>query len=292
MKVTIVMVLYNCELKKSKTFQTFLKHKKRVDDLNLKYDFIIYDNTMEKQNISQEYQGDSFSYVHDPRNLGIGAAYNYAWEKSRKNGNEWLLLLDQDTTLKEEYLSQIFRKDKQHFNPDIVAIVPQILSNGILVSPLPSNKISRKKATEKMLDEGVPSYPLTAINSGAMIKVNFLTKIGGFNKEFPLDYLDHWLFHKIQSLGYNTYVISSVLEHELSVTNYDNVSLERYKSILNSELLFYSKYKKEMYKEFKKHLIPRFIKQLLLFRNKRIAFYTFFVLLSVIFSCNQRIADR
>ena len=42
--------------------------------------------------------------------------------------------------------------------------------------------------------EGVQNKAVMAINSGSLIKVSFLTEIGGFNGQFPLDYLDHWLF--------------------------------------------------------------------------------------------------
>jgi hypothetical protein len=120
-----------------------------------------------------------------------------------------------------------------------------------------------------------------AINSGSLIRVSFLEKIKGFNNDFPLDYLDHWLFHEIFSNDYKVMVMESSLNHDLSVMNYENVSMNRYRSILDSEIRYYKNYKKELLPAYRIQLMKRLAKQLLLVKNKKIAAYTFRCLFSI-----------
>ena len=113
-----------------------------------------------------------------------------------------------------------------------------------------------------------------AINSGALIRVEFLNIIGGFNEDFPLDYLDHWLFHEIYENGYKVRLLDLTLEHELSVMDYSRVSLARYQSILESEIKFFKNYQQDLYKAYRIQLAKRFLKQVLTVKNKKIALYT------------------
>jgi hypothetical protein len=120
-----------------------------------------------------------------------------------------------------------------------------------------------------------------AINSGAVIRVAFLKEIGGFNEEFPLDYLDHWLFYEIYAKNYKTFVLDIYLHHDLSVMDYNSISLTRYKSILHSEFTFYKKYKRELFPEYRKQLFKRLLKQIITVKNKKIALYTLRMILSL-----------
>ena len=46
-------------------------------------------------------------YVHDPSNGGLASAYNYALARAESEEREWLLLLDQDTSLTAEFISEL-----------------------------------------------------------------------------------------------------------------------------------------------------------------------------------------
>ncbi len=270
MKVTIVVVFYKQEIKQSKTFSSLekvlLERKANLENI----DIILYDNSPEKQDFDASHYSGQIDYIHDPRNLGIATAYNYAWQRAQENGSEWLLLFDHDTKVTEEYIDQIL---KDHdVKEEIVAVVPKIVTNGIMVSPVYSHSL-RPLQTERPV-EGVQEKPVMAINSGSLLKVSFLNEIGGFNKEFPLDYLDHWLFHEIYDRGEKVLLLRVTLEHDLSVMDYSSVSLNRYKSILDSEMKYYSEYKTELNGEYRKQLVKRLAKQLLVVKNKRIALYT------------------
>ncbi|MBS4213122.1 glycosyltransferase [Neobacillus rhizophilus] len=271
MKLTIVLVLYKKTPEESKTFltlkQTLFSNKNGFNQFEL----ILYDNSPEKQEFNPlKYEGVHMSYVHDPRNLGIVPAYNHAWKIANENGSKWILLLDHDTELTQEYMNEVM--DLADFSEEIVAVVPKIMNENTMISPVYSNSL--RPLLGDRPESGIQENPVMAINSGAIIRIDFLNEIGGFNEEFPLDYLDHWLFYEIYAKGKKVWVLDSVLEHELSVMDYSRVSLKRYQSILESELNFYSNYKTELFSSFRKQLLKRFLKQVLTVKNKQIALHT------------------
>ncbi|MDQ0231433.1 glycosyltransferase [Metabacillus malikii] len=268
---TAVIVLYKVKVNDSKTIQSLSKSLLTHKDLNNKIEFIIYDNSPEKQEIDPNLFGDcKLIYVHDERNEGISTAYNYALTVANNTKSKWLLLLDHDTNLTNDYLDMII--DYNEADRHVAAIVPTIYSSGKKISPVFSNTF--KPLQDEQPGVGVQSDPVMAINSGSLIKVDFLNKISGFNREFPLDYLDHWLFYEVYKSGYFVNVLNVELEHDLSVMDYNNVSFTRYRSILDSEYTFYKKYKKELYPAYKKQLVKRLLKQFILVKNKKIALYT------------------
>jgi GT2 family glycosyltransferase len=277
MEATIVMVLYKQKLEHSRTFQSLQKTLFTSAWLQDKYQMVVYDNSPEPQNIPKEYI-DLLVYKHDARNLGIAEAYNYAWQIAKENNSQWLLLLDHDTELTQSYIDAMF--SLQDVDTDqIAAVVPKVVCNEVMISPVFSRTLYPLK--DKRPETGIQNQPIMAINSGSAINMKFLNRIGGFNKEFPLDFLDHWVFYKIYKEGYKTYVMDVTLEHELSVMNYDTVSLQRYKSILGSEIHFYKNYKNDLLPQYKKQLFLRTVKQLLTVKNKKIAFHTLRRLLTV-----------
>lgn len=270
MNITIVVVLYNLKVEDSKTIQSLRKLFNKSEEKG-KFQLYLYDNSVNAQEFDSNLFGDlNTYYIHDNRNLGIATAYNYAYEKAKENGSDWLLLLDHDTELTKEYLLEIDTIDA--IDQKVVAVVPQIVSENTIISPVSGDSL--RPLSSQRPQAGLQTAPVMAINSGAFLRISFLEEINGFNKEFPLDYLDHWLFYEIFQRGYNVWVMESCLGHDLSVMNYANVSINRYRSILDSEIRFYKHYKKELLPSYRIQLVKRLAKQLLLVKNKKIAAYT------------------
>ncbi|NMD68812.1 glycosyltransferase [Bacillus sp. DNRA2] len=275
MNTTIVMVVYKLKISESKTYQSLksILHKKSFSNLSV----IIYDNSPDAQSIPEQIENVNVIYKHDPRNIGIVTAYNFAFHYAKENGSDWLLLLDHDTALTEEYFNCLVSLNS--INKDVAAVVPMITSESALISPVFSDRLRPLQGNKPVA--GIQNTSVMAINSGALLKISFLTEISGFNEQFPLDYLDHWLFHQIYENGYKVMILDTVIAHELSVMDYANVSLKRYQSILDSEIRFYKEYKKDLLPAYKRQLIKRLLKQMLLVKNKKIAAYTLRRLVSV-----------
>lgn len=279
MKITAVIVIYNQNPSECKTLQTLKASFNHNESWPRNVEFIVYDNSPMKQDVNLElYSGLNISYVHDSRNLGIATAYNYAFSRGKENGSEWILLFDHDTEVTKEYIDKVLQYEDN--DKKVAAVVPLIVSGrgNIMISPVISTSL-RPIQNEK-INPGLHDQPLMAINSGSLVRIDVLEELNGFNTEFPLDYLDHWLFYAIYEKGYFVWVLDTILNHDLSVMNYNNISLDRYKSISDAEMNFYKHYKRSLYKTYKSHLIKRFLKQFLLVKNKKIASYTLQKLIS------------
>jgi len=196
-------------------------------------------------------------------NAGLAAAYNRALDLAQESQCDWLLLLDQDTILPKDFLELLSAQIKQYeSHADVVALVPVVRSRGIAVSPKKVGFFGLKALPEASL--GPQFAEVTAINSGTALRCDFIRSIGGFNRAYWLDYLDHWLFRQVYAAGKKVAVWDCTLEHHLSVQNYrENITMTRYRSILAGESGFMTTHKSKLQ-------IPLYLLRLLV-RSARMA---------------------
>ena len=84
--------------------------------------------------------------------------------------------------------------------------------------------------------------------------------IGGFNTRYPLDYLDYWYFNEIYRLKQEVTILQATLTHSLSLLNYrQNITKERYKSLLTAEKQFATQLGKQALIYYKFQLLGIFI---------------------------------
>jgi len=269
MKMVIALVIYKLKLNESTTFNTLIKAYCKNNKFE-HFELIIYDNSPTKQNVNMQIPFKT-KYIHDPSNSGLYTAYTFALKRAEETKCDWVLLLDQDTKLPLNYFFLVNKitADKS-LDKDVVAIVPKVFTiNGKIISPY-RFYIGRIRRAIKSGYAGICDFKISAINSGAFIKVEFLRAIRGFNPLFKLDFVDHWIFYKIFACGKKVFILDSIIEHELSVTNYDvYMSEERYKNILNSEILFINLYSSKLEKIiYFFRLIIRSFKQLIFIKKK------------------------
>jgi hypothetical protein len=91
---------------------------------------------------------------------------------------------------------------------------------------------------------GVPQREARAFNSAALLRVEALDAIGGFDPCFWLDHLDSWLHHQLYIHGWRMYVLDSVhLEHHFSLLNYkERVTLAHFQNFLGAESAYFDLY--------------------------------------------------
>ncbi|MBI2966568.1 MAG: glycosyltransferase [Bacteroidetes bacterium] len=273
LKITIVTVLYNTQINNSKTLNS-IKYLSNSYDLS-HFDLIIYDNSPDSQDLPISFPLHAL-YFHDQHNGGLSAAYNFALNYCNEKQIFWILLLDQDTELTMEYFSEIeVTVPAITQNKEVVAVIPQILNGKKKISPI----ILMRGGFVKELKSnvyGVCDFPVTGINSGTLLKVDFITLLGGFNPLFKMDMLDYWYFCMMYKNNKKAYIIKSILQHDLSVIDYKNVSVERYENIIKAELTFFRNYGAiDDWNIFRLRLFFRLIKQWMTVKNKRIARITF-----------------
>jgi len=245
--ITAVIVLYQRPPAKSEAFASLSDLISCDPALGAAFRIVLYDNSPFAQQLPNK--SIPVEYVHDAANGGLVAAYHYALTQALRTGSEWLLLLDQDTTLTAEYVAEMFKVIHTQSDGSTIAAAVPILVDDRVVSPeadffyhLRHQFPFRRLFPVSREASGVQAYPVNAYNSGAVLKVSALQKIGGFPSSFRLDYLDHALFCELQQHGYSIFVLPAVLQHKLAHRDLNQVSPARHTSVLQSQSLFVFRY--------------------------------------------------
>lgn len=241
-----VIVLYRMRACDSAAFKTLLAAITGRDKDGIRV--LLYDNTPGVSDPGPLPEG--ILYESAGHNGGLAAAYNHALGVAQKDHCPWLLLLDQDTSLPFDFFATLTTQVR-HFGPDgnVAALVPIVRSGGVVISPKRVSAFGLKPLRGPL--GGIHPEEITAINSGTVVRCDFVRSIGGFNRTYWLDYLDHWLFRKMYEAGKNVAVSECTLAHNLSVQDYrKNVSIERYRSILAGESAFMTTYKPKLQIQF------------------------------------------
>jgi GT2 family glycosyltransferase len=256
------IVLYQKIPSTSEAFKSFLESRRHSVPRIASLKVLLYDNTPDGETPGPFPEG--VQYEAAGRNAGLAAAYNRALEVAQLHGCPWLLLLDQDTVLPENFLDSLLKQLMEYeANTDVVAVVPIVRSGGVVVSPKRVGFFGLEAFAET--PRGIQDFEIASINSGTAIQCAFVRSIGGFSRAYWLDYLDHWLFRQIYAAGKRVAVSNCILEHNLSVQDYRrNIDLTRYRSILAGESAFMTTHKSKMQ-------IPFYLLRLLA-RSMRLAF--------------------
>ena len=162
-------------------------------------------------------------------NLGLAYAHNEGVKKMVDEGFDYLLLLDQDTVLSEDYLATLLStyaaKSEQGIKISAVggsyAHGSQDQSVYIRFGAL---KFSRHGADEQDQDGCVATDFL--ISSGSLINLQALSEIGTMDEALFIDHVDTEWFLRARSKGYQAYgVPAAKMQHGLGeVTHVVNMA--------------------------------------------------------------------
>jgi len=157
---------------------------------------------------------------------------------------------------------------------DCAAFVPRLTSKHKMLSPSRVLSWGRLPAVDSSFT-GIAPFEITAYNSGTVLRVSAMRMIGGFNPVFWLDFLDHWIFNRLQFYGYKIYVLNATLMHDLSLNNMSNVSISRYENVLAAEGQFYLLYKSKIENiVYCVRLLSRAFKRLVRWRERKLSIPT------------------
>jgi GT2 family glycosyltransferase len=177
-------------------------------------------------------------YVHDASNGGTRAAYSRALQLAHKYRLSWVILLDHDTTLPAAYFHELDQKIAQSSDRSLGLLFPRVIAGHELLSPARINRWGTVVALDRRPTPLDAKGSLTAVASGAAIRVDALEAVGDIPRQLWLDYLDHWLFRQAQKLGYRAECMSSTLRHDLSIRGPRVPGRERHCNILRAERYF------------------------------------------------------
>jgi hypothetical protein len=171
----------------------------------------------------------------------LAQAYNSALKIAELEGYDWLLTLDQDTSLPINFLERISEiVAEQAAHPEVGAIVPLAIDDGRILSPY-RLLAGALPCWYSAGSTGVAHHATYAINSAATLRVSALRKVGGYDPFFPLDQSDINLCHKFHKAGIQTFLAGDlVIHHELALLDKrGRMTPERYRVGLFDECAFY-----------------------------------------------------
>ena len=242
--ILAVLVLYKCVPSMSHSLSALLAILDANPDLANYFSLVIYDNSPLPHNVEINDE-IPILYRHDPTNPGLAAAYNFALARAEKERHEWLLLLDQDTLLTQAFLVELIEcTNSLRSQEKVASITPKLLVDGKIYSPAAHfidqlrHQYRRSNHAVTLEIVGVQLDRIGAYNSGATIRVSALRSIGGFPKDYWLDYLDHAVFHALSAHGYLMYIMRAKIEHDASQAAVGDVPAERQRNLISAQTHF------------------------------------------------------
>ncbi len=197
-----LIVIYNKSLEGSITYNC-------IKD-NGKIPVIVYDNSENDYGNSSFAEENGIVYYTQNVNVGLSKAYNYVIDKMDFKNDDYVMVLDDDTEITEEYLNDVFTAINKH---EYDIILPIVRSGKHIISPANVQFGCRVKAVDNV--SKIDPSRITAINSGMVISSKVYKSIR-YDEELFLDYVDHIFMREVRKKKCSTYIMNSVINQNYS----------------------------------------------------------------------------
>jgi rhamnosyltransferase len=134
--------------------------------------------------------------ISNPRNEGLARALNEGTQWAADNAYQWVLQLDQDTTVEPDMLdslAQVFRQDRA---PQSIAIIG---ANYI-------DKVTGKPGAA--LSPFIATDEVAVLTSGSLLSLNAFRALGGFRDDFFIDCVDFEYCLRARAHGFRVVMTS------------------------------------------------------------------------------------
>ena len=207
------------------------------DDSFLLEAALIYDNSPAPRAESL-FETPRCRYIHDPSNGGTAAAYRAAACLGVDLGITWLLVLDQDTSLPEQFLRRAAAALSMLESAPPAVLLPWVSSGGVIISPSVVSKCGSIRPMRRVARRRAEVH-ITAISSGAIFNVSEVPELRAIPRELWLDYVDHWIFYRLHARETVLAIFDTCIHHDLSIASPKTVSPRRLRSVLDGERYFF-----------------------------------------------------
>lgn len=183
-------------------------------------EIVIVDNAsnIDSQAILREISNDKkVTIIFNDSNNGIACALNQAVKYAITHSYRWLLTFDQDSLAPPDYLDNLLLTYHSAENKNSIAIVAPTYTTSFGTVSF-SNQRSRDTNHE------IYSEIKTTMTSGNLIDTRIFSKVGLFNEEFFIDFVDHEYCLRLAKSGLR--IIEShkaVLSHTLGTCISNNI---------------------------------------------------------------------
>ncbi len=228
MKIAAVVILYHPSIDIISNIQSYYNYVEEV---------FVFDNSETKL-----FEQDRFStlskiqYYHDFQNKGIAIRLNTACELAMKDGYQWLLTMDQDTSFSEEAIKNYLKCFEDFEGKDKVA--------GFGTNFKKEKVTTIASCQSKNVDR--------LITSGMLLNLSLYNKIGDFDESLFIDLVDNDYCIAAKKLGYSLIEFSHIyithnLGREVYRSSIKSLFLIKKNKIIHSPLRCYYMYRNMLY---------------------------------------------
>jgi hypothetical protein len=272
MRVLAVIVLYKRSVERSQTLTSLGEALGRHPELLQCLRVLLWDNSPTPTTPILAFP---FDYVHSGKNVGTAGAFNHAMEFAETMSIPWLLLLDQDTTIPEDFVAKMVDYSHRFADtPEVAAVVPLLWCRGQLISPKRLRSLYRISPVPPAC-YGTYKEQVVVCDSATLMRTAALREAGGYDEElFWLDFSDIYVFAVLHHNGRSIYIASDLqLQHSLSMMDYDSdMTPARYGNFLAAEGTFFFLRRSPLDNvALTVRLLARGMKQYLRYKNKTFA---------------------
>ena len=155
-------------------------------------EMVVVDNgssEMELDPLRAASQSLGFHLIENGENLGIAEALNQGVRWAKNNAYRWVILFDQDSKITDGFVEQMFAAWESHPQKDrIASLHPKYLDPETGIEPV----------VWRAEDGG----PVLSITSGALMPAWIFDKIGMFDADFFIDWVDIEFCFRIRAAGF------------------------------------------------------------------------------------------
>jgi rhamnosyltransferase len=228
-KTAAAVILYNPAPDMIDNINSYLNQVERL--------FIIDNSERNNSDLIKSLDTNKLVYVSNNSNIGIAAALNIAAKKAIGEGFEYLLTMDQDSSVSNTMVEEM------------IAVLEKDREIGIL-----SPRIIHKKNSKNILTQGIES-PYVTITSGSIMRLSLYKEVGGFLEKLFIDYVDHEYCLRIRLRNFKVLQLNSVsIFHNLGEVNKKSLLFKKVYPTNHLPLRWYYRTRNRLYiwKEYKK----------------------------------------
>lgn len=213
--ILCIVVLYRIKPDESETLLTL---DESCREINVSIPVFLYDNSpapaFHRDLLESKFGSLKIEYRHDPGNPGLARAYNTGLARAIELGKQWLLILDQDSQVSNDFVEKTIASILSH--PEIALHLPFVYSKGRVISPV--RLFVGRSLGPAGLHPGInPSTSFFAVNSGTLVGVRYLQGLGGYDEAFSLYFTDNWLCRSFSQSGEPFAITGAPITHDLAV---------------------------------------------------------------------------
>lgn len=178
---------------------------------------LVVDNSTKDYGNEEYCQKAGFSYLSMHGNQGLSKAYNQGIQYLKQKTNAThVVLLDDDTTLGDDYFKVLQQALEQH--PDTRIFLPLVKDEVGYLSPcrIEGYAVSRIQSPDELNERTI-----TGINSGMALALSIFDDYQ-YDETYFLDYIDHAFLRDMKRRGESIQVIGTTLQQQFSGNDHSN----------------------------------------------------------------------